>query len=127
MDWKSHITPIINNQVSNTTLTIILWSHKCIQGVVAVLIEDLTLPVKHSSRFVTHHGSCGVVLDRDFFSGAETGVTSEGLDSLNKYCCLDGHVDIFIDTGATRYLNICNVNLLAPKFSKADLHYCMSW
>ena len=52
MDEKSHITPIITNQVRSVTLTIILRLYQDIHDEVPVLLKNLTVPGKQSSRFI---------------------------------------------------------------------------
>ena len=86
------------------TLTIILWIYQDIQDAVPLLIETLTLPGKYSSIFVMSNDSHSVLLGRENIVRAPTEVTAEALDSLNQHFCLDGHVEISIDTGATRHL-----------------------
>ena len=88
---KSHVNPIINNQVRAVTLTIILRLYQGIQYSVPVLIETLTLPGKHSSIFIMHNDSHSVLLDRENFARAPMEVTSEGLEILNQHFRLDGH------------------------------------
>ena len=64
MDEKSNGAPIINNQVRYLTLTIILGLYQCIQYAVPVLLDTLTLPDKHSSRFIMCNDSHSVFLGR---------------------------------------------------------------
>ena len=92
MDYKSHVTPIINNQVSYVTLTIILRPYQGIQDTLTELFKTLTLPGKYSSRFVTHNGSHIVVLGIENVEIAPTEVTDEGLESLNWQYHMDGDV-----------------------------------
>ena len=93
MDEKSHVTPIINNQVRSVTRTIVLWLYQCIQDSVPVLLETLTLPGKHNTRFIMRNVIHSVVLGRESFSRAPMEVTDEVLESLNQHCRLDGHVE----------------------------------
>ena len=104
MDKKSHVTPIINNQVRYATLTIILWLYQDIQDEVPVLLENLNLPGKHSSIFIMRNDIHSVVLGRQNFARAPAEVTAEGLESLNQHFRLDGHVERSIDMGATRHI-----------------------
>ena len=104
MDEKSHITPIIKNQVRSATLTIILQIYQGIQDAAPVLLETPTLPGKQIIRFIMRNDIHSVVLGRENVAREPTEVTAEGLDSLNKHCCLGGHVERYIDTGATRNL-----------------------
>ena len=83
MNEKNHVTPIINNQVRYVTLTITLELYQGIQDAVPVLLETLTLPGKHSIRFIIHNDSHGVILGRENVARAPTEVTAEGLESLN--------------------------------------------
>ena len=102
MDWKINVTPIIKNQVSSVTLTIILWIYKGIQDAVTVLLDTLTLPGKHSSRFMMSNYSQVVLLGRENVVISPTEVTAEGLDSLNQHCRMGGRVERSRDTGAAR-------------------------
>ena len=104
MDEKSHITPIINNQVRSATLTIIIQIYQGIQDSVLVLLENLTLPVKHIIRFIMRNDSHSVLLDRENVTRAPMEVTTEGLDSLNHHCRLVGYVERSRYRGATRHL-----------------------
>ena len=72
IDKKSHVTPIINNQVRSVTLTIILRLYQGIQDAVPVLLETLNLKKKHSSRFIMRNDSHLVVLGRENVSIAPT-------------------------------------------------------
>ena len=92
MDCKSCITTIFNNKVRTVTLTIILWTYKGIYSALPVVVEDITLPVKHSSRFIICTGSCVMILGRENFAWGPTEVTAKVLESLNQHCCMDGHV-----------------------------------
>ena len=67
-------------------------------------LETLTLPGKHSRRFIVRNGIHSVVLGRENFAITPMEVTSEGLGSFNKHFCMDGHVEISIDMDATMYL-----------------------
>ena len=82
---KSHITPIINNQVRYATLTIILWLYKGIHDAVPVLLDTLTLTGKHSSRFIMCNEICSVLLGREIVARAPTYVTADDLKSLNQH------------------------------------------
>ena len=84
MDEKSYITPIIKNQVRSVTLTIILRLYQVIQDVVSVLLDTLTLPGKHRSRFIILHDSQSVILGRENVERSPTEVTAEGIESLNQ-------------------------------------------
>ena len=74
------------------TLTIILRIYQDIKGAVPLLLETLTLPGKHSSRFIMRNDSHSVVLGREKITRAPTGVTTEGLEIINQHFCLDGDV-----------------------------------
>ena len=104
MDEKSHVTPIINNQVRSVTLTITLRLYEGIKYSSPVLPETPTIPVKHSSIFVILNDSHSVVLGRENVARSPTEVTAEGLESLNQHYRLYGHVERSIDTVAARYL-----------------------
>ena len=104
MDEKSHITPIINNQVRSMTLTIILRLYQGIQDSVPVILETITLPGKYRIIFIMRNDSHSVVLGRENISRAPTEVTVEGLGSLNQNYHLDGHVERSRNIGATRNL-----------------------
>ena len=67
IDEKIHVTPIINNHVRYVTLTIILRLHQGIKDSVPLLLKTLTLPGKHSSKFVMRNESHIVVLGRYLF------------------------------------------------------------
>ena len=99
MDRNIHFTPIINNQVSSVTLTIILRPYQGIQNTLPVLLDTLALLGKHSSRFITCNGRHIVVLSREIFARAPTEVTSEVLESITQKFHMDGHVDRSSDTG----------------------------
>ena len=101
---KSHVTPIINNQVRSVTLTIILRIYQGIQDAVLVLIENLNLPGIHSSSFIMSNDIHSVLLGRENVARAPTEVTDEGLESLNQHCHMDGRVERSSDMGATRHL-----------------------
>ena len=64
LDEESHITPIIKNKVRYVTLTITLRPHQGIQDELTVLLENLTFPGKHSSRYITRNVSHIMVLGR---------------------------------------------------------------
>ena len=83
MDENNHVTPIIKNEVRSLTLTIILRLYQGIRDAVPVLLDNITLPGKHSSRFIVRNGSHSVVLVREKFARAPTEVTAKGLESLN--------------------------------------------
>ena len=104
MDEKSYSTPIINNQVGSVNLTIILRMFQGIQDVVPVILNNLTLPGKHSAGFMMSNDSHSVVLGRENVSISPMDVTAEDLDILNQHFRLDVHVYRSIDTGATRHL-----------------------
>ena len=104
LDEKSHVTPIINNQVRSATLTIILWIYQGIQDAVPVLLENITLSGKQSSRFIMRNDSHSVVLGIENVARSPTEVTAEGLASLNQHCRIYGHVERSSDTGTTRYI-----------------------
>ena len=104
MDEKSHVIPIIKNQVRSATLTIILRLYQGIQDSVPVPLENLTLPGKYRSRFVMRNDSYSVLLSRENVARAPTEVTDEGLEILNQHFCMDGHVERSRNTGVTRHL-----------------------
>ena len=104
MDEKSHLTPIINNQVRSVTLTIILRLHQGIHYSVTVIPETLTLPEKHSSRFIMLNDIHIVVLGREKVAIAPAEVTADGIKSLNQHCFMNVHVKRSINMGATRHL-----------------------
>ena len=102
---KSQVTTIINNQVWSVILTIILRLYQGIKDAVPVLLDTLTLPRKHISIFIMRSYSQCVLLGRENITRTSTEVTSEGLESMNQHCRLDGHVDRSSDMGAIRHLN----------------------
>ena len=104
MDEKSHVTPIIKNKIRSVTLTIALRPYQGILDSVRVLFETLTLPVKHSSRFIISTDSHSVVLGGEKFAREPTEITVNGLESLNLNLCLDGHVEISSYTGAAIHI-----------------------
>ena len=73
-------------------LTIILRLYQGIQDAVSVLLENLTIPGKHSRILIMRNESQGVVLGRQSYSRTPAEVTSEFIESLNQHCRLDGHV-----------------------------------
>ena len=98
---KIHVTPIINNQVRPVTLTIILWLYKGIKDESPVLLETLTLPVKHSIRLIMINYSHSVVLGIENIARAPTEVTAEGPESINHHCHMYGHMERSRNTGTT--------------------------
>ena len=104
MDDNSYVISIINNQVISVTLTITLRLYQCIQYTVPVLIENLTLLGKHSSRLIMRNDIHSVMLGRENIARTPTEVNYEGLESLNQHCHLDGHVERSRDTGATSHI-----------------------
>ena len=102
--YNSHVTPIINNKVSYKTLTIIFWTYQDIKDEPPVLPKTLTLPRKHSDKFIIRNGSHSVVLVRENVTRETIEVTAKGLESLNQNCCLDAHVEISSDVDVTRHL-----------------------
>ena len=101
---KIHVTPIINNQVRSVNLTIILRLYKGIQDEFPVLLETLTLPVKHSIRLIMINYSHSVVLGKENIARAPMEVTSEGPESINHHCHIYGHVERSSNTGTTMNL-----------------------
>ena len=104
MNKKSHVTPIIKNQVRSVTLITTLHLYQGIHGAVPVLLETLTLPGKHSSIFIMCNDIHSVVLGRQNIATAPLEDTAEDLESLNQHCRLDGHVKRSSSAGATRHL-----------------------
>ena len=107
MGKKSHVTPIINNQVRYVPLTIILCMYQGIQDAVPVLLKTLTLLGKYSSRFIMRNDIHSVLLGRENVARAPAEFTAEVLESLNQHFCMNGHMKRYGDTGATSHLNIC--------------------
>ena len=66
--------------------------------------ETLTLPGKHSRRFIMSYDIHSVILGRENVARSPTEVTDEVLESINQHFRLDGHVEISNDAGATRHL-----------------------
>ena len=85
MDDKSHITPIVNNQVSSATLTVILRSYQGIQDAVPVTINTLAISGKHRSIFITCNDRHSMVLGGKNVARAPTEVTADSLESLNQH------------------------------------------
>ena len=69
-----------------------------------LLFKTLTLPGKHSIRFVMRNDIHRVVLVRENVAGAPKEVTSEFLENLNKHFHRDVHVERSINTSATRHI-----------------------
>ena len=118
--YKIHFNPIKNNQVRPVTLNIILQTYQVIQFALTVLLEALTLTGKYISRFFTQNIIHGMVLGRENISREPTDVTDEGIKSLNEHHSLDGNMERYRNEGATRHINIRNVDLLAPISIKSD-------
>ena len=78
--------------------------YKGIQDAVPVLLKNLTLPVKNSSRFIVCYDSHSVVLGRESSTRPPTKVTAEGLEILNQQFHIDGHVERYRNTVTTRHL-----------------------
>ena len=114
MDEKSHVTPIINNQVRSVTLTIILLLYQGIRYAVPVLLNNLTLSVKQISGLIMSNDIHSVVLVRENVVIAPREVTDEVIESINQHCRLDGHVQRSSNTGAARNI-------------KFNAHVCTSW
>ena len=117
MDDKSHVTPIINNLVRSATLTIILQLYQGIQDAVSVPLETLTLPGKHSSRFIIRNEIHSALLDRQMFSREPIEFTDEGLEIMNQHYHLDGHVERSGYMGTTRH-----IKYLLCRFPCAHIH-----
>ena len=103
-DEESHVTPIINNRIRSVTLTIILVLYQGIRDASLLLLNNITFPGGTSSRFIMCNDIHSVLLGRENVARAPTEVSTEGLESLNQHCRLDGHVERFRNKGATRHL-----------------------
>ena len=101
---KIHVTPSINNKVRSVTLTIILRPYQGIKYSVPLLLKTITLPGKHSRRFIMRNISHIVVLGRENVAISQTEVTDELLETLNQNYRLNTHVERSGNTVATRNL-----------------------
>ena len=72
MDEKSHVNPIINNQVRYVTLIIILLLYQGIQYAILLLLENITLLGKHISRFIMCNDRHSVLLVKENIARSPT-------------------------------------------------------
>ena len=81
MDENSYVTLIIKTKIRSVTLTISLHPYQGIQDSVPVLLETITLPGKHSRKFIMLNYNQSVVLGRENFARTPADVTVEGIES----------------------------------------------
>jgi len=136
VDKKSHITTIVNDDITSLALAIILRPGEGVQGALPVFLEGLSLPGENSGRFVTSNGGGGVVLGREDVARAPTDVCTKSLEGLNEDGGLDGHVKRSRNTGSLkglfisvfltashkpRHLNLSELNILATVVGKRNI------
>ena len=85
------------------TPTIILCLYRVIQDAAPILLDTITLPGKHSIRFIVRNDIHSVILGIENVARSPTDLIIEGIDSLNQHCRLYGHVERYSDTEATRH------------------------
>mmetsp|Transcript_6806 Transcript_6806/g.9718 ORF Transcript_6806/g.9718 Transcript_6806/m.9718 type:complete len:449 (-) Transcript_6806:68-1414(-) len=99
MDKKSHISTIIDNDVTSVTLAIIFRPCQGIESALPVFLKGFTLPGKDSSGLVTGNGSSGVILSGENVTRAPTDITTKSLQGFDEDSSLDGHVQRSGNTG----------------------------
>jgi len=133
---KSHITTIVDDDITSLALAIILRPGKGVQGALPVFFEGLSLPSENSGRFVTSNSGGGVVLGREDVARTPTDISTKSLESLDEDGRLDGHMKGSRNTGSlewlyisifltashkSRHLNLSELNVLATVVGKRNI------
>mmetsp|Transcript_15855 Transcript_15855/g.26668 ORF Transcript_15855/g.26668 Transcript_15855/m.26668 type:complete len:450 (-) Transcript_15855:20-1369(-) len=134
MDEESHVSTIVDDKITTVTL-VINRPGNSIEGALPVLLKGFTLPGKNSSRTIAGNSGGGVILSGEDVATAPSDFSTEGLESLDKDCSLDGHMQRTRNSGTfeelstilssashkTRHLMFSKLDLLSAEVSKRDI------